>query len=296
MYIELAERVGYVPGGTNVGVIRIDDRRVLLVDSGLNDGPARKVLRVVRDELGSEVVAILNTHGHADHFGANSFVVKRTACTVSAPAIEATIIAHPILQAAFLYGGADPVDALRSAFLVAEASPVDGIVEIGTHTFHGVTLDVMPLPGHSPNQVGYLVDGVLFSADVLFPQAAITKYRIPYLYGLTDHLASIERLNGIRASWIVPGHGPAVREVSDLVDLNREAIDATVSAVIDATEEPASGDEVTSTVLAAREAPVSDAQGYYLLRPTIAAYLAHLHRIGEVGIEMQGSSVLWRRI
>ncbi len=85
MYQALTDRVGFVPGGTNVGVVRIDTRHVIIIDSGLNDTIARRVLRAVKDELYSEVVAIVSTHGHADHFGAHAFVKKRTGATVLAP-------------------------------------------------------------------------------------------------------------------------------------------------------------------------------------------------------------------
>ena len=99
-----------------------------LIDTGLNDTTARKVLRAVRDELGSRSSPIINTHGHADHFGANAFVHKRTGCDFRAPAIEATVIGNPILQPALLYGGADPVDALRNSFLLAEAGAKSTVV------------------------------------------------------------------------------------------------------------------------------------------------------------------------
>src|SRR5690554_1343260 len=124
MYIGLTDSVGYVPGGTNIGVIRHEANQVTLIDSGLNDSIARKALRAVREELQSEVVAIINTHGHADHFGANAFVQKRTGCEIWAPAIEAAVIENPILQPALLFGGAAPADALRTKFLLAEASTV----------------------------------------------------------------------------------------------------------------------------------------------------------------------------
>lgn len=125
VYEALTDRVGFVPGGVNIGVIRIDDRHVLLVDSGLNDSTARKVLRWIKEALDSEVVGILTTHGHADHFGAHAFVVKRTGARVFAPEHDAAVIRNPLLQTVFLYGGADPLDSLRSRFLLAEASVVD---------------------------------------------------------------------------------------------------------------------------------------------------------------------------
>ena len=62
----LTERVLVLPGGVNIGVLRIDDRRCVLIDAGLNVTSARRALKAVREGLGSEVVAIVTTHGHAD--------------------------------------------------------------------------------------------------------------------------------------------------------------------------------------------------------------------------------------
>lgn len=295
MYVPLSDRVGYVPGGTNVGVIRNDDTHVTLIDSGLNDTTARKVLRTVRDELGSDVVAILNTHGHADHFGANAFTVKRTGCEVWAPDIESTTIRHPIFQPAMLFGGADPMDALRNRFLLAERSPVDGHIDSGKQQFMGSDLELVPLPGHAPNQHGVLVDNIFFCTDVVFPPAAIDKYRIPYLFGLTAHLESLEKARAIPASSVVPGHGSHTESLDELVATNRAAIDRTLDCISEILVEPQTSDQVCSLTFERLDVPVADAQGYFLLKPTINAYLAHLDRIGEVTCEIENRQALWRR-
>ncbi len=293
MYVHLGDRVGYVPGGTNIGVIRNDDSHVTLIDSGLNDTTARKALRSVREELGSEVVAILNTHGHADHFGANAFLVKRTGCQVWAPAIESATIQHPILQPAMLFGGADPMEALRNRFLLAESSPVDGVLNAGEQQFMGTEIELVALPGHSPNQIGVVVDGVFFCADVVFPRAAIEKYRIPYLFGLTSHLDSLEKARNVDASAVVPGHGPHAQALDELVALNRVAIGTTLDCILEILKEPKTSDEVCVSVFIAMDVPVTDAQGYFLLKPTINAYLAHLDRIGEATCEIENKQALW---
>lgn len=294
MYLSLGDGVGYVPGGTNVGIIRNDDTHVTIIDSGLNDTTARKVLRTVRDDLGSEIVAILNTHGHADHFGANTFVRKRTGCQVWAPAIEATVIEHPLLQPALLFGGADPMDALRNRFLLAESCMVDGIVGPRIQDFFGTSIELIALTGHSPNQMGVLVDGVFFCADVVFPETAIEKYRIPYLFGLTDHLTSLGIAASVPASAVVPGHGPHLESIEPLVAINRQAIERTLDNIRSVLARPVTSDEVCAAVFTALDVPVTDAQSYFLLKPTVSAYLAHLDRIGEAQLEIVDKRALWR--
>ncbi|MGB3330261.1 MAG: MBL fold metallo-hydrolase [Thermomicrobiales bacterium] len=295
MYQHLNGRSGVVVGGTNVGIVRIDDQRVILIDSGLNDTTARKVLRAVRDDLGSEVVAILNTHGHADHFGANAFTVKRTGASVWAPDLDEMTLRHPLMQAIMLYGGADPVDAIRTKFLVAEPSPVDHIVHAGVIEIEGIRIEAISLAGHSMNQLGYLVDGVFYCADVVFPQAALEKYPIPYLFGLTEHLQALDRASQVACSTVVPGHGPVETAMEEPVARNRAVIDRVLATIPDLLAEPTTTDDLAQRLFNALDVPVNDASGYYLLKPTVAAYLAHLERHGAIEHLVDHRSAYWRR-
>ena len=289
----LTERVLVVPGGTNIGVVIADDGRAVLIDSGLNDTPARKVLRFVREQLGTEIAAIINTHGHADHFGGNAWLVKRTGAKVYAPDLDEMTLRHPLMQPIMLCGGADPVDALRTSFLVAESSPVDGLVVPGINDIAGIQFQAVPLPGHSLNQLGYLIDGVFFCADVVFPSATLEKYPIPYLYGLTEHLASLEVAAAVECERVVPGHGPIVATLDDLVRRNRAAIDSVIATLLQVINRPMLGDEVCRELFNRMQLQIAVPQAYYLLRPTVNAYLAHLERLGEIRLEMNQSSVSW---
>lgn len=296
MLQRLTERVYVAPGGTNVGVIVSDDGRVVLVDTGLNDGNARKVLRAVRDDLKTEVRAIFTTHGHGDHFGANQFVVKRTDARVYAPDVDEMVLRHPLMQTVLLFGGADPVDTIRTKFLVVDDSPVDGLLEPGEQVLEGVEMNVVSLAGHSMNQMGLVVDGVFFCADVVFPEATIEKYKIPYLYGLTEHLDALDFAASVECTHAVPGHGPIETSLAEPVARNKAVVERTVAALLDVLGELKTGDEACLELFARLEVPVPDDGAYFLLRPTVSAYLSHLQRIGEVATEISGTSVMWRRV
>lgn len=290
---QLSRCVYVLEGGSNIGVVIADDGRAVLIDSGLNDTPARKALRFVRDELGTEVSAIINTHGHADHFGGNAWLVKRTGAKVFAPNLDEMTLRHPLMQPIMLYGGADSADALRTSFLVAEASPVDGIVEVGKGTYGGIEIEAIGLPGHSMNQLGYLIDGVFFCADVVFPGATLQKYPIPYLYGLTEHLESLRRAKDVECDYVVPGHGPVLESIDALVQTNLDAINRVIETIIEVIDRPMMADEICLELFQRMNLTMPDPQAYYLLRPTVQAYLAHLERIGEIQIGMENSSVVW---
>ncbi len=294
-YERLTDRVGWIPGGVNTGVIRLDDRRVAVIDPGPNETSGKRVIKTVREELGSEIVAIVTTHAHADHFGANAAVVKRTGAEVYAPLVDEFILRFPLLQPAMLFGGSDPLDALRTGFLLADASPVDHVVAGPTFEIDGVEIAVVPLWGHSARQVGYLVDGVIFSADVLLPETALAKYPIPYVFSLTDHQASLDSLASLGFDVAVPGHGSSMTDLADRHRANQEAIDRVTEAILDATITPSQQADIMARVAERLGAAIVDTPSFYLVQPTIGAFLSHLERLGEMKHEVVGMQALWSR-
>jgi glyoxylase-like metal-dependent hydrolase (beta-lactamase superfamily II) len=296
--LPLAEQVWVVPGGVNIGVLANEAGQIVLVDTGLNDTSAKKALKAVREELGGEVVAILTTHGHADHFGGNATVVKRTGAAVHAPAFDEAVLKYPLLQPALLYGGADPIDTMRGRFMLADASPVDVIVQPGQHEVAGITLEAIPLFGHSPGQLGYLVGDVFFCADVVLPASVLEKYRIPYLFSLSDHLQALDHAATIAHRVAVPGHGAILEEgdLHGLIGENRALADRVLDATLELTATPQTASRVLQGLLQRFGAPVTDAPSYFLLQPTAFAFLSHLHRQGLVRHEVSDGASLWSRV
>ena len=298
--VPLADRIWVVPGGVNIGVLAADDGRLVLIDTGLNETNAKKALKVVRDQLGGEVAAILTTHAHADHFGGNAAVVKRTGAAVHAPAFDEAFLRYPLLQPALLFCGADPVDTLRGNFLLADASPVDAIVQPGPYEVAGVSVGAVPLFGHSPGQLGYLVGDVFFCADVVLPESVLDKYRIPYLFSLTDHLAALERARFVPHRVAVPGHGPVLHAqdggLQRSIDRNADLSMRVSEAVLELSITPRTAESLLHQLLIRFGAPVADAPSYYLLQPTVFAFLSHLHRQGRVAHEVRDGQSLWRRL
>jgi glyoxylase-like metal-dependent hydrolase (beta-lactamase superfamily II) len=285
-----------ISGGVNVGVLHGNGGRCVLVDTGLNDTSGKKAIRAVREELAGDVVAILTTHAHADHFGANATVVKRTGARVYAPAFDEAVLRYPLLQPILLFAGADPPASMRGGFMLADPSPVDVVVTGSSIAVEGFDVEVIPLAGHSPNQVGYLVDGVFFCADVVLPESVLAKYKIPYLYSVTDHLTALDTAERVTCRVAVPGHGPRQENLKSLCDLNRALVIEVADRIVEFASSPATAEVILTRLLSAFGADVTDAPSFYLLHPTVYAFLTHLERQGRVRHEVRDRQSLWTAV
>ncbi len=295
MLVELTDRVRFAPGGVNIGVILGDDDRAILVDTGLNDTSVRKVLRDLTS-IDRRVTDIITTHGHADHFGGNAFTVKRTGARVHAPRWDETVLRYPLFQPLCLFAGADPPASLRNGFLLGAESPVHVIYDAGQMTVAGVEIEAISLAGHSGNQMGILVDGVFFCADVILPDRVIERYKMPYLYSVRDHLPSLARAEQVSHRVAVPGHGPTLANVSEGVAPNRALVMMVAEMIVDLCEQPRTPEDLLAEVMEALGAEPTDPAGYYLLHPTIFGYLSYLESGGAVDHHIERGRSLWRRI
>ena len=292
MIEHLNGRAYVAPGGVNIGVLKAADGKTVLIDTGLNDTAARKVLRALQEE-DRTVTAIITTHGHADHFGGNSFVVKRTGATVHAPLMDEAILRYPILQPITLFAGADPPASMRGGFMLAEPSPVDVTYEAGTMQVEGIEINVVALPGHSANQMGLLVDGVFYCADVVLPDRVIERYKMPYLYSVGDHLTSLDAASGVAHIAAVPGHGPVLHQAGQLIDDNRTLVLDVADRIVRIARERLMPEEILARLLGELGADPQDAASYYLLHPTIFAYLSYLEGVGRMSHAISQGRSLW---
>ena len=69
----------------------------------------------------------------------------------------------------------------------------------------------IPIPGHSPDHFGFLVDHVLFTGDAILGEGS--SLITPYPGALSAYLESLERLRNRDLALLAPGHGPPVSDV-----------------------------------------------------------------------------------
>lgn len=175
-----------------------ETREALVIDPG--DDIAR-VLAALRED-GLTCRAILNTHTHIDHVGANQALKEATGARLMLHEADLPLYDHLDVQAAML-GGVLP--APRRADVDEHVTQGDQ-VRAG-----GLVAEVLHTPGHTPGSLCFHLQGdapLLLSGDTLF---AGSIGRTDLWGGDYDQeIASIRnRLLGLDdRTRVIPGHGP----------------------------------------------------------------------------------------
>ncbi|HEU0113773.1 MAG TPA: hypothetical protein VFQ80_03815, partial [Thermomicrobiales bacterium] len=86
---------------------------------------------------------------------------------------------------------------------------------------------------------------------------------------------------------------PIVDDLSESIDLNRGLIEQVAARVLAFAREPVDAGQILADLLRHFGANPTDAPGYYLLQPTAAAFISHLHRQGRLRHEIDGGRSLW---
>ncbi len=265
----------------------------------VDPGHGRKRAKQVRREIlkhGPSRVTFLVTHFHSDHYTslAEGLLDSLEApVAVAAPRVDAPALRDPLLRVTLTFGYPLPGD---SGLLTYDPLPVRVDSEIDPPTRIG-PFEVVPLPGHTPGQVGVVApDGTLYAADSLFGERVLARFGAPYHF---DPCRALETLHWIRDNLdryeaIQPSHGPLTRaaEAEALVDANIDAVSRLLTHAREALEKRYTLDEATRHVAKSMGAP-GDPGLLLLIQATVRGALACLHARGEATALADDGLVRW---
>ncbi len=294
--IHIKDRVSYITNFTNIGVIR-GETGLIIIDTGLEERTGRNILKLLEKE-GLKVKTILNSHSHADHCGGNAYIKKMTGARVIAPEIEGNIIEAPILEPAIFYSGADPLDILKNKFLMAQAAPVDEKLtdDIKKLKVEGTTIGVIPLGGHSINQMGYEIDQVFFCGDVVFSDEVLEKHPLPFFTNIQLQIEALRRLRELDYELYLPSHSKKpISDISEMVESNLLRIREIEEFILNLLEKALTTEEITREIFKYFNIKLGTVQHYYLSQTSLLAYLSYLHNQKRIKGVIKDNILGWKK-
>lgn len=284
--IKLGEKTYYIKNPTNVGIYKIDDENIFIIDSGNDKDAGKKILKIVESQ-GWNVKGIINTHSNADHIGGNKVIQDRTGCKIYAYGIEKSFTENPILESSFLYGGY-PFKDIKNKFLCAKESKVEDTLPEG--------LEYIPLKGHFFDMIGIKTsDNVYFLADSLFSKETIEKYHLFFIYDVREYLNTLETLKNLHGNIYVPSHVEVSNNIQDLINLNKNKIKEIIDEILKICETEKTFEEILKEIFDNYNLTMNPNQ-YVLIGSTIKSYLSYLYDEGKILYEFKENKMFWKKI
>ena len=279
----------YIQSPSKMGLVKLNDTEVCLIDSG-NDKDAGRKVRQLLDANDWRLTAISNTQSTADHIGGNRYLQGQTKGRIYAQGIERDITRHPVLEPAFLYGGFPPKD-LRHKFLMAQESDAEEL-----------TPDVLPdgfellqLPGHFFHMAGFRSpDDVVYLADCLSSRETLDKYQIGFIYDVAAYLDTLEKVKVMQAAAFVPAHAEVTENITPLAQYNIDKVHEIADHMVALCAEPVIFEELLKKLFDDYGLTLTFEQ-YVLVGSTVKSYLAWLKDAGQLTAIFEDNRLLWRR-
>ncbi len=282
---------------TAFGGYKIDDQ-LILIDSGNDDSSVKKAIRPFGEIC---IDAVINTHSHADHCGGNAYVQKQFGSDIYAPVLEKAFIENPILEPTYLFG-ASPLEALKNKFLYVKPSIVTHtLVESGAFQVkagdHSIEMTALALPGHAPNQMGYITpDGIAYLGDALVSEDITQKHPLIFTFDVKQHLESLEQLRAVKAHGYVIAHGGYYEEIEPLITANQNALLATQDEILNCLQQGECTLDAVHEYLAQLYHLEENISQAYLNRSVIMAHVKHLVESSKIELLIQRGKILLQKI
>lgn len=287
--IQLSEKSYYIQSPAKIGLVRLNETDVCLIDSG-NDKDAGRKVRQLLDANGWHLTAIYNTHSNADHIGGNKYLQGQTGCKIYAPGIDCAFTRTPVLEPAFLYGGF-PCKDLRHKFLMAPESHAEYLTEASVPE----GFEIIRLPGHFFDMVGFRTpDDVIYLADCLSSRETLNKYQIGFIYDVVSYLRTLEAVKSMTAKIFVPAHAEAAENIAPLAQYNIDKVLEIADKIKELCREPLNFEEILQRIFTDYGLTMNFEQ-YVLVGSTVRSYLAWLKDTGVLNVRFDNSRLLWEQ-
>lgn len=288
--IEVGENSYYIQSPAKIGIVKLNNTDVCLIDSGSDKDAGRKV-RQILEANNWKLIAIYNTHSNADHIGGNKYLQNQTGCKIYVPGIDCDFTNHPLLEPSFLYGGFPPKD-LRHKFLMAQESNAEYLTE----NVLPEGMSILHHPGHFFDMVGFRnADNVVYLADCLSSEETLQKYQIGFIYDVAAYLETLQMVKTLNAAIFVPAHAEATENIAPLAQINIDKVHDIANKILEICQEPTQLEKVLQMLFNEYNLTMNFEQ-YVLVGSTVRSYLSWLRDIERIEVLFKAGQLLWKTI
>lgn len=268
--IQVGENTYYIANPVNVGLY-VENGEAWIIDTGIDARVGKKIVQRL-NENGWKPKAIINTHCHVDHVGANAWLQKEFNIPIYSNGMDCYFIENTILSSMALWGAFPPRLLQGTLFTSSDSKNVQSIYDAPLPK----GFEIIPFSGHSLYMFGLRTpDDIVFTGDELCNAQILEKYKIAFNYCVELYYKSLEDAEKLTAKLFVPAHGEPFTDIKEYVAINRKAVLQVHSLILETCQTPQHFDMLMQHIFNHYGLTLTFAQ-YAIVGSTIRSYLSWL--------------------
>lgn len=271
-------------GKTLIGVYRINDTDVVLMDTGVSYGisEAEKVMNVLEGAK-LNVKAIIPTHGHLDHIGNNEILIKKYKCKVYMYGEEAYENMN-VDSVRF----ARPLVPYNNEMKKAYSCMVSRVDEFIPHDVRyidicGKKFEILHTPGHSASHISIITeDNVAMLGDALMTENEIVRTKIPYAAVFEIDFRTKMKLLDLNCDKYIISHRGIRKDLKYEVEANINYLKHRADMILSYIEDGMTYDDIAAAVINCMNIKIYNRFYFLDIHGMIMPYVQYLEENGKV--------------
>lgn len=285
-------------GRTLMGVYRLNDTDIIMLDSGTSYGgyETKKLMNVI-DGANLNVKAIIATHGHLDHIGNNEKLIEKFGCKIYMYGAEGYMCSD--MDSLRMQHSLVPFDSTIEEALKCMKSRVDVFIDPGAEIVDicGVPFRIVHTPGHSLSHISIITpDNIGMLGDALMTENEIVKTKIPYASNFAVDFASKRKLLSLNCDRYIISHR-GVRsgwELEREIEANINYLKTRADVVLSYIEDGMCFDDIAAAVITCMNIKIGNRYYFFDIHSMIMPYVQYLEESGKVETYYEKGYVRYR--
>ena len=287
----------YIRGGTNTGVIKLDNNNCLIIDPGRYGIRQLNMIELLK-ENNMNTKYVINTHEHGDHYEGCSYLKKlNNNIQILSSSKARLFIDNPNKFADYILGGkANKFLKFKESLEDDYHINVDDIIDEGNIVLNGRKFEIINLSGHSEGSIGILTeDKVLFVGDLFVGDYILKKFDLLLLYDVKEYLNSVNKIKDIDFEYMVLGHDKTIySKIDSQVVINKHinVVNKYVNQVKDLLKSPMNIDYILKNIIINNNLTCNYAE-YYYFRSSVVSIISYLCDLDEIDYNIELGEMLY---
>ena len=287
--IQIGKNTYYIKNNTNIGIYKINEKDIYLIDTGNDTDAGKKILKIINDN-NFTIKGIINTHSHADHIGGNNYIQNKTNTNIYAHKLEQIMTEYTIFEPSILYGG-NPYNDIKSKFLMAKPS---NVLELENNIPE--CLEMIKLYGHTPNMIGIKTnDDVYFIGDSLISEETINKYHLFYIFDIKEYLNTLDYLSTLKGKYFIASHIDIKEDINDLININRNKIYEICNTIINILDKDKTFEELLKNIFEHYNLVMNITQ-YSIIGSVLKSYITYLINENKIEYYFDDNKLIYKKV